>query len=647
MASPALNNKPERRVKRALVQPVLPVLPLLPTSAKIRATKAKPTPKLPVPLLSEESGHSASVESTDQAEGAGHSEASETASVREEQSVSAILQPTADSASNDHTETPPQTSQLITESDSGATYVDSDNGLINEAVEANLPSSEHKGAHSPSPTIQLDHTESSYQNGTTKSDTSVSSVEYGTSQPADTRGASINESQVWSEDANDSSQATSLAHDTPNLENVNSDCHSQADAKNGLPDPSQVNEREPVEANDAIQRSQRPPTLSNGTVNTHSRPQSSDQLAFPPSDRRSSAGSTTTSQIPSLLEHLLHLATSKLWADWVLVVHSSGLQPLAIYAHGILLMRSMRLNQTMNRQATSQHGGNVINLYPPRSVLPHAFEAALRFLYSDTVLSSEGLFPRPPASDPRTRRGNALDYLLSYWVSGIELGVEPVVTRSAHLLVELLDWDIAEATMKEAVELDSTCWRTGHQRAGVTLDYAAMALQLKQTVLKFLASHINPITFKLHTNLTLSLIRPRFAAIEDNRARHNPALSSMVFGSMPSSTDLSPSLPQSEIDRTVEETAASNILFNIDFDGMSFFYRQLEAAHGAGATSFVAKVVEERESRRSKVVSSRAIPNKQRTANSETWDVAGYRELVEGSGLRRERVSFLLPTKSP
>ncbi|RMZ79339.1 hypothetical protein DV737_g3429, partial [Chaetothyriales sp. CBS 132003] len=650
MASPAPNNKPGRRVKSTLVQPVLPALPLFPKLAKTKADTAKPKQKPPGPPLSEEASHEASVSSIDRTEGAGHDEASETASpVREAQSVSSVPQPTSHSAGNDNAKTPPQPSRLILESDSGATYVDNDKGLINEAAEANLPSSEPKGTHSPGPTVQLAHTDSSHQNGTSQSDTSVCSVDYAAYQPVETRGASINESQVWSEDANDNSQPTSsLAHDTPSWDYVSSAYHPQADAKNDVPEAGQANEGDLVEVNDATtQRTQWPPALSNGTVNPHLRPQSSDQFSFPPSGRHSSAGSTTPPQITSLSEHLLQLATSKLWADWVLVVHSSGLQLLAVYAHGIMLIRSMRLNQAMNRQVASQHGGNIINLYPPRSMLPHAFETALRFLYSDTVLSSEALFPRPPVSDSRIARGSTLDYLLSYWVSGIELGVEPVVTRSAHLLVELLDWDIAEATMKEAVELDSTCWRAGHQQAGVTLEYAAMALQLKQTVLNFLASHINPVTFKLDTSPSLSLLRSRFAAIEDNRARHNPALSSMVFGSMPSSADLSPSSPQSEIVRAVEETAASNILFNIDFDGISFFYRQLEAIHGAAATPFVAKVVEERESRRSKVVSSRTIPNKQRTANSETWDVAGYRELVDEAGLRRERVGFLLPAKSP
>ncbi|RMZ77051.1 hypothetical protein DV738_g4627, partial [Chaetothyriales sp. CBS 135597] len=646
MASPSPNNRPERRhAKKALVQPVLPALPLLQKSAKARPTNVKLQPNPPAPLPSEESRHQTNVERVELAQSTGHLHLSGVASAQEDHILSAVQQSTADLTRSDTTDAPPQASALPQESDCDGPSLANGEELINEAIKADAPSPEQRGPPSPPrPATQLARPDLLYPNGTSQSETSASSVDYATSQPADTRGPSVNESQIWSEDANDSSQPTSLVHPSPTAELESRECDSQADAKAGLPEASQANEEEPVNVKDVTKATPWPPALSNGTVvNTHHHPpQSGEQLSL---SRASSAASTSTLQIPSISEHLLHLATSKLWADWILVIQSSGVQPLAIYAHGILLLRSLRLSQMMNRQAPSQHTGNVINLYPPRSLLPHAFEAALRFLYSDTILSSDVLLPRAPASDARAERANALDYLLSYWASGIELGLEPVVTRSAHILVELLDWDTAEATMKEAIELDTACWRTGPQQAGVAIEYAAMALQLKQTVLNFLASHINPTTFNLNTTPTLSLIRSRFAAIEDNR-RHNPALSSMVFGSMPSSVDLSPVLPPSEIVRPVEEIAASNILFNVDFEGLSFFYRQLQVAHGAAATSFLTKVIEERESRRSKVLSSRVIPPKPRTTDSETLDVAGYREFLDGGVLHRERVAFLPPTKS-
>ncbi|RMD39317.1 hypothetical protein DV735_g5806, partial [Chaetothyriales sp. CBS 134920] len=638
MAPPAPKDRPERREKKALVQPVLPALPLLQKSAKTRPTDTKPQPEALAPVLSDGSRHQANVERIALAQSQDHLHSSEGVSVREDQIVSDGPLPTGDFAGSDNPDAPPRPTGLIAESDGDGPTVGNDEELTNEAAKGDSPS--------PGSAARLADADLLYPNGTTHS-APASSVDGTTSQPADTRGPSVNESQVWSEDANDSSQPTSLVHPSPTSELETREYSSQAEVKTSLPEVSQTNDEERVDVGDVTQTAQWPAALSNGTVNTHPHPpQSGEQLSVPLSGRASSAGSTSTLPMPSLSEHLLHLATSKLWADWVLVVHLSGVQPLVIYTHGILLLRSVRLNQTMNRQASSQHGGNVINLYPPRSVLPHALEAALQFLYSDTILSSDVLLPRAgPAPDGRAERANALDYLLSYWVSGIELGLEPVVTRSAHLLVELLDWDTAEATMKEAIELDSTCWRTGHQQAGVAIEYAAMALQLKQTVLNFIASHINPATFRLNTTPTLSLIRSRFAAIEDNR-RHNPALSSMVFGSMPSSVDLSPALPQAEIVRPVEEIAASNILFNVDFEGLAFFYRQLQVAHGVAATSFLAKVVEERESRRSKLLSNRVIPKKQRRTDSESWDVAGYREFVESGVLHRERIASLPLTKS-
>ena len=501
-----------------------------------------------------------------------------------------------------------------------------------------IPVAELSEANEVSTTTEV----SAYQDGAARSNESAVSAEDTSQHPMSVQENSVNDSQPWSDDANNTSQPTSLeqVQHTPDDSYVNGSAFAQGldFTKDTRPDSHEngAGGHKYDESNGNQQDTQPPEARS-------------QQYSAPASARHSSSESLTIPHLPSISEHLLQLSTSKMWADWALMIHTTGIQPFAVYAHGLVLMRSTRLTTLMNRQAASQYNDNVVNLHPPRIIVPHAFEAALRFFYSDTVLSSEILSPKQPISDLPKMRTSLLDYLVSYWVSGIELGVEPIVTRSAHLLVEFMDWDVTEAIMKEATELDSISWRAGDQGAGVALDYAAMALQLKQTMLNFAASRIDPAEFKLDASGSASIVRSRFAQIEDNRARHKPALASMVFGSMPSSADLSPSSPQSEIlpiMASVEEQELSNILLNLEFDELAFFYRQLEASHGATAPRLMAKVVEERESRRMKVVSNRGVPNKQRMTNSEIWEVAGFREVIEVGAFRRERVGFLLPTKT-
>jgi hypothetical protein len=352
--------------------------------------------------------------------------------------------------------------------------------------------------------------------------------------------------------------------------------------------------------------------------------------------------------LSTITEHLLHLATTKIWADWVVMVNATGLQPLATYAHSLVLVRSTRLQSLMQHERAKSFGSNVINLYPPREILPQALEAALRFLYSDNVVAEDYPFPKDATSDSQQARKSSFNYILSYWMAGIELSIPPVAARAEHLLESFLGWDVAELILKEAEQLIlSTSQRAGE--CGSEPDYAAVAIKLRQIVLRFLSTHINTQSFKIDPASPINAGRSRFTLLEEARLRPNPALASMVFGSMPSSADLSPSSPQSEMIPMVsspEDQAASNIILNLDFGDLEYFCEHLRQTKGVDAGRLVDSVVDEREHRRIKVISNSAIPNKQRIANSALWDIAGYREYVQDGYLRRERVGFLLPTKT-
>jgi len=353
--------------------------------------------------------------------------------------------------------------------------------------------------------------------------------------------------------------------------------------------------------------------------------------------------------LPTVSEYLLQLASTKEWADWDIQVNPPGLQPFICPAHRLILLRSPWLQGLMTRQQPDSHyPRNVTNLFPARHVLPEAFEAALRFLYSDSVLSSDGLFPRSPPTDIQPARGPLLDYIVSYWVAGIELGLEPVSSRAEQLLTDFLDWDVAELAVTEATALSSLAALTPARKHMNEDDYVAAGASIMKAVLHFLSTHLHLNSFRLDVTSCSTILPPRLPPLDDNRPRPNPALASIVFGSMPSSATAPPTSPRSEIVTTsssLENTVASHIFLNLDFANLASLFEDLKQSHAHSAAQLMAQVVNERENRRLKTWSNRAVSNKHRMANSALWDVVGLKESWRDNRLQQERVGFLLPPK--
>jgi hypothetical protein len=345
------------------------------------------------------------------------------------------------------------------------------------------------------------------------------------------------------------------------------------------------------------------------------------------------------SSLPPITEHLLQMSYSKEWTDWAIVVSCPAAPAFMSHAHGIMLLRSPRLRKMMERQPATA-GGHILNLYSPLPIEPHAFDAALRFLYSDTVLTSESLFPDQPQA-----RFTFLPYVLSYWMSGLIMGLEHVVTRSSKLLVDFLDWDIVEPTLKIADDLQAGA---SHDAPNHGNDWVEVASQWKALVLSFCANHMDPHSFQLDSMSPSNVFRPRFGALEDkSTSKPNPALATMVFGSMPTSANRSPATsPAIDVIQAtgdMRNKTASHVLLNVDFKDLVYVYQQMLRAHGEVAMHILSAVVQEREARRGRVLANRAIPNRNRMANSGMWDLAAFREYLQDGELRRERVGFLMP----
>lgn len=395
--------------------------------------------------------------------------------------------------------------------------------------------------------------------------------------------------------------------------------------------------------NDNATQGSGPAEISEQNVNGYPQPMtatSSQPLSFP--------GARTFNALAPLQEHLLLLSHTKEGVDFAIQVTPPGVQPFVAYSHSVLMLRSPRLRKLMQRQPNSTYSGNFINLYPACFVLNHAFEAALRFLYSDTVLSNDFFVQPHPGADFHAARLHNLEYILSYWVAGIELGIEKVCVCAERLLSNYLDWDILEITYKRAWDLVNTP-ATSSGKSIATPDYVVASNSVIRMILRFLAARMDIGNFKLDVNSSPVHFPARLPSLDDGRSRHNPALASMVFGSMPSSADISPASPQFDLlptASTFRDTVASNILLNVDFENLCLFksfVRTEKSLDDSVFYPFLSAIIGERESRRLKVLSSRSVPTKGRIADSTIWDAVGWREYLEGGWIQRERVE-VVPT---
>ena len=620
MATPAVRHKVKPSSSRKVIQPALPILPKKPIARSSQsATPARvptPTPQHCNVLSSRASQSDAVVD---------HREAVTVTDPQE------LVNGSNDRDSGDLVH--PSKSQYYFEEDADALFAGSREDSKEPTSGPEFSAQEGGRLHSPRrdligaedearvelPGDRPAHTEPTKEN--------VQNLE---SQPYET-----NKVQEWAEDVNDGSSQSTWS----NVKETQVHPH-----VNGIVSSSSHEDMPPPVASESVRQDSHnsAPEVAtvNGTVEDASRStedpsQAQEATTEPPTEQNA---------LSTISEHLLQLATTKIWADWAIMVNAPGQQPLVTYAHSLVLVRSTRLEAEMRRAGST----GVINLHPPREILPHALEAALRFLYTDNIISED--YPFPQDMNAQEARTNALNYILSYWVAAIEFGLAPVATRALQLLDGFIGWDVAELITKNAEELKVAVTQMGEEYAGSSDDYLGVVARMRKIVLRFLSTSVKPDAFKIETAPSPSMLRSRFALLEESRLKHNPALASMVFGSMPSSADLSPSSPQSETLQTIstmEDRVASNILLNIDFSDLEYFCTHFQQVKGAeNAAQCIVRIVAEREHRRMKIINNRAIPNKQRIANSAVWHEAGFQESFEDGSIRRERVGFLLPTKT-
>ena len=318
----------------------------------------------------------------------------------------------------------------------------------------------------------------------------------------------------------------------------------------------------------------------------------------------------------------------------------------------------------MNGRLHARPLNPVIILSPPRYIQPPAFEAALKYLYNDVILTPAECARYCPPDESSASYGYKsyrLEFCFSYWLSGYILGLKNVMAAGLELLRDFMDWETAELFIKASLDVMQTPsfqsysspingptyslsssadpasplssrQMTTASRANGDLGIDPFDLEFVKDF-AFAMAHgkleVDLKNFKLDT--TPSLILQSY--LPDVQQRTKPiqsALASITFGSLPT-TPASNSTPSSrssqpvlftsyaDVDEQIfsgSEKALSAILLNVSFevlhelfDALMYYignYRdhQVYRLDEDDVMRIFTMAVEERESRRKSVADS-------------------------------------------
>jgi hypothetical protein len=383
-----------------------------------------------------------------------------------------------------------------------------------------------------------------------------------------------------------------------------------------------------------------------GTNLTPSKPERS-MLPFVNGHVRQNSQPFSEQPMSGILIHLNKLFDSREWADWTIQLLSvnASYPPIAYHAHSVVISR----NQVLCSHMRSRPQARTIILSPPRYVQPAAFEAALKYLYNDKILTpaeAGRYFTFDGTVAEATMKTYRLDFCFSYWLSGCLLGVSPIMEAGLKLLYEYTDWYTAELLVKAALDMKSfpSTQRSSKLSNGATITpstpAAAMSpmsarttnagterlgmiqelysIQIIGVLTDAMANGRLPLDlheFRLCTSPP-DILRSHLPDVQKYERPHS-ALSSIMFGSLPTTSpsastenrSLQPVFPFSaevtESEFSAAEKTLSAILLNVPFEELSeLFNRSMRIFAVEDVLILFDNVLFQRESKRANVAES-------------------------------------------
>ena len=423
-----------------------------------------------------------------------------------------------------------------------------------------------------------------------------------------------------------------------------------------------------------------------------------------PDDYRPPPPRQDDSEITTVEVYMTRIFSTREWADWTIQVTSPSpaFPTLAFHAHGMVIARSPTIRALMRQRLVSNT--NIIIISPDRYIQPPSFETALRFLYTEELLTKDGLeqtFTMVEATDRQTREYQ-LDCALSYWMSGSILGLQAVAERAYKLISQTIQWDLVETALQQALALGERSLRmpsdastaapsTPKSSTAVSQNSPfkslaspssdqfssaaptelfssyqypaineAMSRSIKRLLNDFIVSRLDLDSFEAETPPSIILHSYLPDTHEySNTTRHttNAALAGIRFGEMPIDEPLTPpgELPASVSSR---RTTAS-VLLSLTHEDFADFCKvlreyqvTLESFEGQTQT-WISQVVAEREKRRKRVLGSKTVSNQERLSKERIWQIVGWEERIKSSpdsvggwDLKHNWSNFLLPARS-
>ena len=310
-------------------------------------------------------------------------------------------------------------------------------------------------------------------------------------------------------------------------------------------------------------------------------------------------------------------------ADYTLELRYSDdrAEPVRIPGHGLIFGRSPTLKALMKAQAQVNNGDGLTG----KSLLIESddhflrsdgFWMAMQRLYGGPLLdmgtaamqhlpqTSRQSHPMPGTAADRCELG------LGYAAAGHILQIPPVINRGAEVAGHFINWETIEKALDFALDggIDSQ-WTYGAQpeQSKCPSTYGPAVNIIIYNALNFMVSSFPP-KFELDTSVGEPITNRRLPLIPDDRPP-NSRLSFIKFGDHPSEDSV-----KSESGTSITATL-SKVLLNLPFHLLKYVLEspRLGNVEGWASTNLRQKVmhsvIEEREKRRIKVLSSAHIPH--------------------------------------
>ena len=414
--------------------------------------------------------------------------------------------------------------------------------------------------------------------------------------------------------------------------------------------------------------------------------------------------------VPTVSEQLSRLFITGEWSDWSIEISSpvANRDSVSYLAHGILMARSPVLRREMHRKIFSHRMERVIVISPDWYIQPQAFEAVVRYLYTESLLTMQEVKQMSCIGAPEEglpTQAYLHSVVLSYWMTGLILKLPLIVDRAVQLIQETLDWDVLELAFQQAlileesasspsVDLPITQPNTPGSSGAVTASAsslrnisrssfrpsdhslpatylsatrsyrypdinAMMSTEIKKLVYQFISQRVDMSTFETDVPSTTGILRSYLPNIHEysntSRYNFNPALASIRFGDMPpAENETPPATAQWEIPRSTAKVTSA-ILLNLNYADLREFCLVLKATTELSndkLCEWIRTLVEEREKRRRKVLSSKTVSNSQRLSQKQVWNVVGWEEYLHITDdpaaqweIRQKWTGFTLPTR--